>query len=90
MACCVVALMCKGTSTVKSPCTCVGQEDELVVLLEDIVIFGVQVGQAVLPREPATKDAGVKAAPDVSILHVSHLGEVSDVECNPIGRLLQD
>ena len=52
-------------------CTCIGQKDELVSLLEDMVIFGIQVG-LVVPREPATEDAGAEAAPDISVCHASH------------------
>ena len=70
--------------------TCVGKKDELVVLLEYVVIAGVQVGHSVVCREAATQNAGAETPPHVTILHAGHLGEVAQVERNAVRRLLKD
>ena len=71
-------------------CTCVSQEDELVFLLKDVVLCRIEVGQSILPREASTQGAGAEAPPHIPILHADHVREVTDVEGNPVRRLLQN
>ena len=48
------------------------------------------MGHPVVCREAATQDAGAEAPPHVTILHAGHLGKVTQVEGNAVGRLLEN
>lgn len=48
------------------------------------------MGHSVVCRKAATKNAGAETPPHVTILHAGHLGKVTQVEGNAVGRLLEN
>jgi len=70
--------------------TCIGQEDQLVILLEDVIVPGIQVRHVIISRKAATQSAVAEAPPDIPVLHAYHLWEVTDVKRHAVRCLLEN